>query len=270
MTISNPYIEESILVLGHTGLLGNQVMDYFMSINKNVMTTNLRWPNSDFKDFITSFKGVVINCIGAIPQSGIIDYKVNYELPIFLLENNKIKLIQPDTDCVFSGNIPIGECYKKNDIMDAQGPYPLSKINFIKEALKRNPNNLKIIRTSIIGFDKKSQSLLSWFLKTSKNSGKCQGYANHMWNGITTFEWSKLSSKIIDDWQEYDLITQIGSNQVSKYDLLNIFSKVFEIQCDIIQFSTSDTVNKCLKTDIQVPDLLTQIRQISNFKKYEA
>jgi dTDP-4-dehydrorhamnose reductase len=43
-----------ILILGHNGLLGNMVYKYFTSKNYSVITTDLRWNNNDFKDFILS------------------------------------------------------------------------------------------------------------------------------------------------------------------------------------------------------------------------
>ena len=258
-----------ILILGHKGLLGNQVLKYYESIGADTFKTDLRWPSEEFKNFVKNFEGIIINCIGSIPQKGNLDYSVNYELPSFLLENNK-KFIQPDTDCVFSGNIDKGKSYHKNDIMDATGPYAESKIKFINEIKDlKNVDNFRIIRTSIIGFDKQNKSIMSWFLKTSKETGECQGYENHLWNGITTLEWSKLSYRIIREWKNYSLITQVGSNHISKLELLNLFSDIFDSPCNIKSVSTGKIVNKCLKSDLVLPDIKEQLQEMVSWRHNE-
>ena len=265
MTTSNPNTSEKILVLGHTGLLGGQVLEYFRHLDRDVITTDLRWPSSDFKEFVEKFEGIIVNCVGTIPQSGSTDYSVNYELPLFLLDNRK-KFLHPDTDCVFSGNIPPGDSYEKDAMMDAEGSYANSKIRLVEEAKRRDVNNLRIIRTSIVGYDKGNKSLLSWFLKNAEEKGKCQGYVNHMWNGITTLQWSKVASELIDNWENHDWITQVGSNHVSKYELLMMFSEVFRVPCEVEPVHTAKNVNKCLKSDITVPDLRQQILDLAAWR----
>ena len=40
-----------VLVLGHNGMLGNAVFKYLSTNQINLVTTNLRWPDENFKKF---------------------------------------------------------------------------------------------------------------------------------------------------------------------------------------------------------------------------
>ena len=69
-----------VLVLGHTGMLGNCVHKYFSSF-KNIETFSVdgRWDDDDFLTEIVNMDvDYVVNCIGAIPQRTK-DFEINYE-----------------------------------------------------------------------------------------------------------------------------------------------------------------------------------------------
>ena len=75
-----------------------------------------------------------------------------------------------------------------------------------------------MIQTSIIGPEIDSNaSLLEWFLS---QEGEIFGYTKAIWNGNTTLEWSKWCEKIIFDWDNYDTLTILYSNTVSKFDII--------------------------------------------------
>ena len=58
-----------VLILGHTGMLGSTVYDYFMGEVDSLTFISDRWPEDIFKDKVKQFDGdYIINCIGAIPQ----------------------------------------------------------------------------------------------------------------------------------------------------------------------------------------------------------
>ena len=135
-----------ILILGHNGLLGNMIYLYFKSSNYEIITTDLRWPDDDFKLFVSEQKAdYIINCIGIIPQkrpdNKLYDL-INYQLPSWL-DDLGIKVIHPDTD-------------EADDTL-----YGLSK-RMARESITKNT---KILKTSIIGFEKGTKfSFLDWFL----------------------------------------------------------------------------------------------------------
>ncbi len=237
-----------VLVLGHNGMLGNAVFKYLTQKGLELVTTKHRWPSAEFKEIVsTSDVQVVVNCIGAIPQRKKI-FNVNYELPKWLDENAKCKIIHPGTDCEIDD--------------DEYGVSKRQAVNYIIEKGK----NTKIIKTSIIGHEVNSKaSLLDWFLN---EEGSVRGYNNHYWNGNTTLQWAKVCFEIINSWDKYDTLTIIESERISKFELLNIISNVYEKDIIIEDYTHPKTVNnKCLKGNIIAPSLSKQLSELKGFYK---
>ena len=92
-----------VLVLGHKGLLGNCVHRYLSQFHE-VSTIDFRYPSNEFIEYVNSYHGTIVNCIGAIPQKTD-DFRVNIEIPIFLSKVN-CNVIHPGTDC--EDNTPYG------------------------------------------------------------------------------------------------------------------------------------------------------------------
>ena len=147
-----------ILLLGHTGMLGNAV---HQCLNVKIETTDLRWPDDEFKSFIKNYEGdYIVNCIGAIPQRTD-KFEINYELPIWLEENSNCKIIHPGTDCETD-----------ND------EYGVSKRK-ASSYLTVHGTNTKIIKTSIIGHEIDSKvGLLDWFLNIWVYKSNVERYYN--------------------------------------------------------------------------------------------
>ena len=85
-----------VLILGHKGMLGHMVSKLLISKGievKKLFTPNKnRWPSSNFKNDIKSFKGdYIINCIGAIHQRTN-QFNINWELPQWLIKILIVKL----------------------------------------------------------------------------------------------------------------------------------------------------------------------------------
>lgn len=219
-----------ILILGHNGLLGNMVFKYFKSKNYEIITTDLRWPNEEFKKFILeSNVDFIINCIGIIPQKKPKDelYElVNHQLPIWL-DNLNINIIHPDTD------------------EPADTPYGIAKEN----ARKNIGKNTKIIKSSIIGFEKGTNfSFLEWFLNSEN---KVNGYTNQYWNGITTLEWAKYAEKMLLNWNDFDNVTVLSNPECqSKYNILLLFKKVFNKDIEIISTESTISKNNCMNGEL--------------------
>ena len=88
----------NVLILGSNGMLGHMVEKYLKQYYK-IEIINHRGPSQDFKTAINnSNSDFLINCIGAIPQKTK-NFDVNWELPIWLDNNFKGKIIHPVTDC---------------------------------------------------------------------------------------------------------------------------------------------------------------------------
>lgn len=235
-----------VLVLGHTGMLGHMVYKYLSLKDCEIITTDLKWPSQKFKEFVLDFKGdFIVNCIGAIPQRKN-NFEVNKELPIWLEQNNKIKIIHPGTD---------GE--------DDNNDYGISK----KEATEFliNGKNTTIIKTCIIGPELDTQaSLMQWFLDNKSES--VEGYSMCYWNGITTLQWSKMCYKIMCSVDEYEVLNIPVSNCISKYDLLNKIKTIFNKKIKIIK-NSDVKINRCLIKTNGMPavDIETQLKELKEF-----
>lgn len=229
-----------ILVLGHTGMLGNAVYNYCKQFF-DIDTIDYRWPTSEFIEYIKNYNGdYIINCIGAIPQRTS-EFGINSILPVFLELNTTCKIIHPSTDCESDNT-----------------PYGISK-RIATDWLHANAQKTYTIKTSIIGIETNSaDSLLCWFLKQTA----VNGYTDAMWNGITTLEWAEQCKLIIDnnnDQRNYVFCT----NCISKFDLLNIIKDVFNHNCQITPIHGLGK-NKCL-TGIRLGDIKEQLIKLKEF-----
>jgi dTDP-4-dehydrorhamnose reductase len=218
-----------ILVLGHTGLLGNTV-DKFLSNQTGLkivtLDKTLRWPSPEFMDAAVDINAnYIINCVGAIHQRTT-EFTVNYELPIWL-DTLGVRIIHPGTDCEIDDDA-----------------YGISK-KTARDFIVQHGKNTKIIKTSIIGPEvNSSYSLFDWFLSQPDDSS-VNGFINQYWNGNTTLEWAKVCLNLINSWDEFQTETIITTNCVSKYELLSKINNTFERRIHIIQ--TEGTVKyKCL------------------------
>ncbi len=232
----------NILVLGHKGMLGHMVCRVFnQNSNYNILTISERFPNwnknlFDNVDF-------VINCIGAIPQKTD-NFDINWEIPIWLNENTKCKIIHPATDCEF-------------DVSN----YGLSKKR-ATDYIKNYGKLTKIIQTSIIGTELNSNvSLLEWFLS---QKGEVNGYTGAIWNGITTLEWAKQCKNFIDSWETQPILTIFHSDNVSKFKLLSIIQECYK-KTDVVIIPKKLGKDKSLKGTVKTKEIKEQILELIKF-----
>lgn len=232
-----------VLILGHNGMLGHMV-ERFLRNACEVVHINARFPSDDFKNAIKTFDGdYIINCVGAIPQRTKV-FDVNYELPIWLCSNTKVRIIHPGTDCE----------------MDNDG-YGISKKN-ASDYIKSKSNNTKIIKTSIIGPEiNTAHSLLSWFLNSN---GSVNGYKNAYWNGVTTLEWAKICHSVMNNWEQFGIESIAQSNCISKYELLCIIRDVYKKNVNINLFE-NDYVDKCLNGNIFTKNIQEQLQELKEY-----
>jgi nucleoside-diphosphate-sugar epimerase len=234
-----------ILVLGHNGMLGHSTVEYFKRKNFEVSTTNHRFPSENFKKDILDFNGdFIINCIGAIPQRTNL-FKINTDLPIWLSNNSECKIIHPGTDCE-----------SDND------EYGISK-RLASEYINLYSRNTKILKTSIIGPEMNSNyGLLEWFLSQDKT---IFGFTEAIWNGNTTLEWSKQAHQLMINWYYYKPITILEGQPISKYEMLNLFKKIYNKNINILPQKKG--LDKCLKGDIKTKSLEEQLIELDSFWK---
>lgn len=258
-----------ILVLGHKGMLGNAVYKYLSEKKYTIsIIDNLKWDTKEFREAIKiNDCDFIINCIGAIPQKNGINsslYRlINIDLPIFLESTGK-HIIHPSTDCEFSGKLKYPNKYKKFDKTDAVDEYGKSKA-LITDLILKEFKNTKIIRTSIIGHEINSNySLLDWFLSSEND---VNGFVNHYWNGVTTLTWIIIVEKIINNWNHFNVLTQVSTEPISKFNLLGLIKKTYNKKIKIKEYTTEESINKTLESDFIVDNLETQILNLKNFYK---
>jgi len=231
----------NILILGHKGMLGHMVFKT-LSPFFNVSTTKDRFPFFDKSVF--NNQDYIINCIGAIPQRTN-NFSINYELPIWLDNNINCRIIHPSTDCEMDS--------------DSYGLSKKKAADFILDQGK----NTKMLKASIIGPELDSNaSLLEWFLSQKED---VFGYTQAIWNGITTYEWSKQCLELINNWEGYNKLTIISSDPVSKYELLNIVKKIYNKNINVIPKELGK--NKTLVGDIQTQSIEEQLKELKSLKK---
>jgi len=259
----------NILVLGSTGMAGHLIIDYlsenkFFSVN-GIHEKYFRSSQKDYLDNIDSNKpDVIINALRMTisdcqenPQKAIL---INSIIPK-ILENyyysSKVRLIHLSTDCVFSG---AKGNYSENDIPDGGTIYSMTK--FCGEII----NNKDItIRTSYIGpnLKNKKEELFDWFLN---QKGKIEGYADSIWNGVTTLELARNIEQLILKNQN-GLFHLCSTDKISKYSLLCLIKKQWKREIDIkhvnrVKIDRSLVNNR---KDISVVNYKTMFKQLFDY-----
>ena len=239
-------------------MLGHLVKNYFKTKGFEVKTTNARFPSSSFDNFISSLEsvgeGFIVNCIGSIPQKTK-SFEVNFSLPQFLDENAPVgwKIIHPGTDCE-KDNTEYGMSKKKGS-----------------DWIRTKGKNTKIIQASIIGpellteknSNGSSSGLFHWFMFSPIES-TIEGYSHHLWNGVTTLEWTKFCHTLIEKWDDYNNLIVIQGETYSKFEILSKIKSTFERKIALVK-KTTPIVDKTLSGEIKVKNLDAQLEEL---KKY--
>lgn len=274
----------SIIVLGHSGMLGHQVYGLLkekLSIkisgksSKDYDFTNKLAYEQFLRDFSPNDDLLVINCMGMLRQRlpkflTVSDYyntmMINTCLPQFLSE--RYRLLHVTTDCVFSGlsfrESKAGK-YKENDRHDEMDLYGKSKS-------MGEPVNGLTIRTSIIGpeISGRNLSLYEWFI--NQKSPSVNGYTNHLWNGVTTKTLAKCILKIITtDMIKINGCRHLFSDTISKYQMLEMFNKNRSNPIEIKPVVDKVSIDRTLDTNypefnncFDIPSLSNQILDLKS------
>ena len=254
-----------ILVLGHRGMLGHVVHRYLAENGFEVLTTDKRFTGGPEDKLITQVKNSdacwIINTIGKLDPNSIpaLDLLlVNAQLPVhlksFLRPDQRI--IHASSDGVFSGKT--GN-YAVDAERDATDPYGFSKI--LGEVIAE-PDRAFVIRTSIIGPSaEKNTGLLSWFLS---QTSPVKGFTNHIWNGITTLEWTKLCTEIIAAPSAFPSILQPACvTPVSKFEILQAIADAWAYKIAVSPTEHATPLNRTLLPTHKRPPIQNQLAEIA-------
>ena len=256
---------ERVLILGSTGMLGSACLKVFKRDKSFEVFATSRKPgghhvsldatNSDLPVLFNEYRpNWIINCIGIIKphineastdsiQNAI---KINSQFPADLAtaaKEVKARIIQIATDCVYSGKKGM---YIESDFHDATDVYGKTK------SLGEVPSeNVMHLRSSIIGPEVgRATSLLEWFMNQPKDA-QINGFSDHLWNGITTHQFAKVSLGIAkSNWFNQGVHHIIPSDIVTKAELLNIFSETYNRKdIKIKETLSSNHVDRTLSTN---------------------
>jgi dTDP-4-dehydrorhamnose reductase len=248
-----------LLVLGSAGMLGHVVFTYLKESGKyNIFDASFpvkNRPESTILDATDKNQvektielinpDIIINCIGILIKGSREDTATSIYLNSFLphllsklQQRRKGKLIHVSTDCVFTG---LKGSYTETDFKDARDHYGLSKA--LGEVV--NEHDLTF-RTSIIGPEIKEngEGLFKWFMS---QKGTVSGYTKVLWGGVTTLELAKAIDCAIDQ-DLCGLYNLTPGYPISKYDLLKLMKKTWNIDYVDIVPDDSKVSDKSLKT----------------------
>jgi dTDP-4-dehydrorhamnose reductase len=252
-------------------MLGHVVARYLADAGHEVLTTDRRYEGTArdalVEEVCRSGASWVVNAAGRIKQKGADTaelMRVNAQLPQHLAVRLAPgqRLLQPSTDCVFAGRTG---GYRTTDVPDAEDDYGLSKV---LGDLPARPGCCQVVRVSMIGPEPGTgYSLLGWFFR---QPGPVNGYVNHLWNGITTLEWSKWAARLIaGKWAPAAPVVQLASPRaVSKCELLQLVSQTWNRGITIHPVAAAESVDRTLVGDYPCPPLTEQLAELRAW--YEA
>lgn len=255
-----------LLIIGSDGMVGHVVSLYLKKHGHEITDCSKNDAMLDnyivLADMIK--KGnfdAVINCTAIINQDAEADkvgaVKVNALLPHFLetvTADMDTVVVHRSTDCIFSGN---KGNYTLEDWPDAASFYARSK------ALGEIDNEKDItIRTSLIGpeIDENGSGLFNWFYN---QKGEVNGFANSIWTGLTTIEFSREIEWLLEN-KKHGIFQLVPDYAIGKYDLLVLFEKYYPGDRQIKRIDNK-RIDKSLVPicgGLTVPDYETQIAEM--------
>lgn len=276
-------VKKKVLVLGVTGMVGHMVhrvlaasdtihvhgthiLDkrdpYYFDVMSGLTDLAVICDQSPCYDYF-------INCIGILPanikekdpttirKAIKINALFPHELSAFAKERG-VKVIHISTDGIFSGK---AESYCEDDIPDCADFYGITKS--LGEVFDEHFLNL---RCSIIGPSPfLGEGLMEWFLKQPAGA-VIHGYTNHIWHGISTYQFGKLCLKIIEGdhfegLRRESAVFHFAPNEpVTKFQLLCFFKEVFEKHVNVEAITSDDKIYKRV--------LQTKYRGLKNIYAY--
>lgn len=238
--------EHKILIIGVTGMLGNNMYELLKKKNYNIYgTCRNKYDIKDDKiicfehtknNLINIFEyikpNIIINCIAKLTENNYVDKEnmiySNITLPIYICDYckiNKIYFVHFSSDAIFKSSS------KYNSINDKYTPesfYGMTKS--ISECIS---DDSLVLRICPIGYEKYTSRSLFNFIYNNKNS-KINGYKNCYFNGISTIVIVTELIKIIENKTKLYGIHHITGPKISKYYLLQIINKSYDLKKKII------------------------------------
>jgi dTDP-4-dehydrorhamnose reductase len=227
-----------VLVLGHSGMLGHEMVRVLKQEGIAVSTAGRTGADIEFDvskmdlgdgrlqgfDYLVNCIGLTTHNINEADQASVSRAKLlNTDFPkklARLAEGSGAKVIQIATDCVFSGS---KGSYLETDPHDAKDVYGKTK----SEGEIESPAVMQL-RCSIIGRETKGKkSLLEWVLGQPRGAS-VPGFTDRHWNGVTTTAFSRVVAGIVQS-SGFRATTRhlIPADQMTKFELVSKISEAF-------------------------------------------
>lgn len=268
-----------IAVFGSNGMAGHTIVKYLKSCNYDVTTVarnnaNISCDITDISQVDNTLEQLkkydyIINCIGLLVAPSInrpdLAIKINSWFPRYLeyKMTSSAKIIHLSTDCIFDGS--------KGPYIESDYPSETNAYGTSKRLGEINNTKDITMRTSIIGpeLNADGTGLLNWILTNKDKTVK--GYANALWNGITTLQLAKCIEQYIMN-PAVTGIYHVVNNQysISKYNLLCLINDTYQLNKTIDEHFLPKTVNKILvdsrlQYDWNIVDYKNQLNDLLAF-----
>lgn len=171
-----------------------------------------------------------------------------------------VAMIHISSDGVFRG---VNGPHYEDDAPDAEDAYGQQKI-------ASEPEDCLVLRVSVIGPEQaRFTGLLCWLLQ---QEGHCQGFTNHLWNGLTSFELAQAVHRILSKGLLRPGVRHLYSDDVSKYVLLRLLAEAFGHKIEIAPIEPAQPRDQRLRTrhqDFLAACKIGRLRsQIANLPRY--
>lgn len=258
-----------VCVLGHRGMLGHTLCRYLAEVGREVLTLEERF-DGESPAFVNRINDLgvqwCVNCIGLRPSSqtspALLD-AVNHRLPAACSQNLRPNcgFVHASSDAVFSRLS--GRCLW-NKPPDADDAYGVSK-GLAEESLQRK--NDFIIRCSIVGPEQGTRRGLHAWL--SAQTGKVPGYANQIWNGLTSLEWAKCCDSILRGTckTEGRIIQPAFAPAVSKGELLREMANCWGWPVSVIPAEANNPVTRYLVPNVPTANIQTLLAELKEWHR---
>lgn len=283
--------EGKLLILGASGMLGKEVVEYF-SVNTEYqmhaisrtpdesVIKNVFWHYLDITDtysFDLVLKeispSIIINCAANVNIEFCEKYKdlsdlINSEVikTISLAVPNS-KLVYISTDSVFDGH---KGSYTEEDEKSPLNNYAKSKLKGEEYTLNLMKDSI-VIRTNIYGLNNgKGRSLVNWILDNLSSNNHIYGYVNVYFNPVYTKQLAKVILELIQNKFVGEL--HVGSDLlISKYDFIKNIISVFgfnEKKLKISKYNNEESsVKRPLNTTLSTTKLFNNLGYVPSFEK---
>jgi dTDP-4-dehydrorhamnose reductase len=265
----------SVVVLGASGMLGSMVTDVLErqsgfqvagTVRSDALAAACReqLPSVDWRTYdVSADDGLasaidgadwVVNAIGLTKPFVRDDDPAQVERAIWgnaifpfrladAAEAAGASVIQIATDCVYSGGAGRYVESAEHDALDVYG-----KTKSLGEV--RRPN-MHLLRCSIIGPEPSTPRYLLEWLRRQPSGATVNGYADHLWNGVSTYAFARICAGIIGgSASEPGLQHVIPKGDVTKADLLVLLAKAYgRDDITVVPGPSPHAIDRTLRTE---------------------